>query len=170
VYGSLTQRQVDGFNAILAATSHLPASQRAYILATVWHETAKTMQPIREYGMGRGKPYGKPGRNNGQVPYGRGYVQLTWDANYEAMDKALGLNGELIKNYDKALEPETAALILVHGMLQGTYNGRRKGLAYYLPEATATREQFREARRTVNVMDKADLIAGYALTFQKGLT
>ena len=55
--------------------------QRAYVLATAWHETAHTFQPVREIGQGRGRPYGKPG-HLGQIPYGRGYVQLTWEANY----------------------------------------------------------------------------------------
>ncbi len=29
------------------------------MLATVYHETAKTMQPIEEYGRGVGRDYGK---------------------------------------------------------------------------------------------------------------
>ncbi len=28
----------------------------AYMLATVWHETGATMQPIKEYGRSHGKP------------------------------------------------------------------------------------------------------------------
>jgi hypothetical protein len=35
------------------------------------------MQPIEEYGKGRGMPYGKPDPTTGQVYYGRGFVQLT---------------------------------------------------------------------------------------------
>ena len=168
-FGKFTTKQVEGFDAILEATAFLPTSWRAYILATAWHETAATMQPIREYGLGRGKRYGVPGRNKGQIPYGRGYVQLTWDDNYEAMDKALGLGGVLINNYDKALQPDIAADILVHGMVNGLFDGKRRGLGHFLPDETGSLEQFRQARRTVNIMDKADLIAGYAMTFQQGL-
>lgn len=169
-YGPLNQKQVDGFNAILKATELLPKSWRAYILATAWHETAHTMQPISEYGRGRGKPYGKPGRNKNQIPHGRGYVQLTWDDNYELMDKEIEAGGALIRNYELANEPATAAKILVVGMVKGLFNGRRKGLDFYLPCETGTHEQFRQARRTVNIMDKADHIANHALTFQKALT
>ena len=168
-FGRLNQRQVDGIEALLAATAGLPTSWRAYILATAWHETARTMQPIREYGMGRGKRYGKPGRNGGQIAYGRGYVQLTWDDNYEDMDKQLKLNGALIANYDKALEPDIAARILVQGMTTGRFDGKHRGLKEFIPCDTGTVDQFKQARRTVNIQDKADTIAQYAMNFQEAL-
>ena len=50
----------------------------AYCLATAFHETAATMEPIPEYGEGGGKPYGQPVGLMGSAGYGRGYVQLTW--------------------------------------------------------------------------------------------
>ena len=168
--GRFTQSQINGFNAVLKATELLPKSHRAYVLATAWHETAHTMQPIDEFGKGRGKAYGKPGRNNGQVPYGRGFVQLTWDDNYERMDRELGLNGALIRNYELAKDPKVAADILVVGMVKGLFNGRGKGLEFYLPCAEGTLAQFKEARRTVNVQDKAAYIADLANIFQRALT
>lgn len=61
--GALSQKQVDGIEALLATTEGLPMSHRAYLMATAAHETASTMQPIAEYGKGKGKPYGKPGRH-----------------------------------------------------------------------------------------------------------
>ena len=49
VFGtSLTQGQVDGLEAILAACDGLPVTHAAYVLATAYHETARTMQPVRE--------------------------------------------------------------------------------------------------------------------------
>ena len=53
--GRMSQKQVDGCLAILRATEGLPTSHRAYLLATVYHETAKTMQPIQQqlYSPGR---------------------------------------------------------------------------------------------------------------------
>lgn len=157
--GSLSQKQVDGIEALLAATEDLPVTHRAYLLATAMHETASTMQPIAEYGKGRGKAYGKPGKH-GQAQYGRGYVQLTWDANYEKADKALGLNGALLKDFNLAMQPTIAAQILVRGCEEGWFTG--KSLDDYLPD-------YVQARRVVNGTDKAQLIAGYAREFEAAL-
>ena len=158
--GTLSQKQVDGIEALLAATEALPVTHRAYLLATAMHETASTMQPIAEYGKGKGKPYGKPGRY-GQAQYGRGYVQLTWDDNYARADKALGLNGALLKDFNLAMQPTIAAKILVRGCSEGWFTSKK--LADYLPG------DYRGARRVVNGLDKADLIAGYAREFEAAL-
>jgi len=158
--GKLSQKQVDGTEALLAATDGLPITYRAYLLATALHETARTMQPIAEFGKGRGKPYGKPGRY-GQSQYGRGYVQITWDANYEKADKRLGLNGALLKDFDLALQPTIAALILVRGCVEGWFTGKKLG--DYLPG------DYANARRVVNGTDRADLVAGYARQFERAL-
>ena len=158
--GALSQKQVDGIEALLAATEGLPVSHRAYLLASAKHETAYTMQPIAEYGKGKGKPYGKPGRY-GQAQYGRGYVQLTWDDNYARADKALGLNGALLKDFNLAMQPTIAAKILVRGCSEGWFTSKK--LSDYLPG------DYRGARRVVNGLDKADLIAGYAREFEAAL-
>ena len=158
--GKMTQKQVDGVNAILKASENLPVEFRAYLLATTFHETAKTMEPIREYGKGRGKKYGVPGKH-GQVAYGRGYVQLTWDYNYEKADRILGLGGRLIRDYDLALDPKIAADILVKGSVEGWFTGKK--LSDYLPG------DYVNARRVINGTDKASLIAGYAQTFERAL-
>lgn len=166
-FGSLTTKQVAGINAVLKASEGLPRSWIAYMLATAWHETNKTMEPVKEaYWLS--EDWRK--KNLRYYPwYGRGYVQLTWEENYKAMDKELGLNGVLAKNPDKALEPDIAARVLVNGMTKGKYDGQGRGLAVFIPCDIGTLEQFRQARRTVNIMDKADLIAGYAIKFQEAL-
>lgn len=46
--GALTGPQVEGINADLDGCSGLPLSFVAYILATDYHETGKTMQPVSE--------------------------------------------------------------------------------------------------------------------------
>lgn len=46
--GALSGPQVEGINADLDGCSGLPLSYVAYILATDYHETGKTMQPISE--------------------------------------------------------------------------------------------------------------------------
>lgn len=57
--GSFTQKQVNGLNAILteweAKLSKSDDRFLAYMLATVHHETDKQMQPIEEYGKGKGR-------------------------------------------------------------------------------------------------------------------
>lgn len=111
----LTQSKVDGCNVLLDATEALPLQHRAYVLATAYHETAGTMQPIAEYGKGKGHPYGIVDKT-GKAPYGRGYDQFTWAPNYLKADTELGLGGALAKNYDLALQASIAAKIIVRGM------------------------------------------------------
>ena len=55
--GALTSAQVSGIETILAEADRLnePLSHVAYALATTQLETAGTMQPIREYGKGKGR-------------------------------------------------------------------------------------------------------------------
>lgn len=169
--GSLSQGQVDGIEALLAATAALPVTHRAYLLATAKHETADTMRPIVEYG---GRKYfdkydtGKLAAALGNTPAadgdgylyrGRGYVQVTGRANYGKAGLALGL--DLLRNPDMALQPTVAAQILVRGCVEGWFTGKK--LADYLPG------DYRGARRVVNGVDRADLVAGYARQFEIAL-
>lgn len=175
VTGSLDQEQVDVVNFMLEKAAHWPTSWVAYALATAWHEAR--FRPIPEIGRGRGKKYGVAGARmrsipsppmyGGQIPYGRGLVQLTWNDNYEWADNALGLNGTLLADFDRALELPIAADILVKGMQGGKFTG--KGLSDYLPGETGTRDQFKQARRIINGTDRAEMIAAYAGGFQDAL-
>lgn len=167
--GPLKQSQVDGINTLLGAMGRgdWSVAWTAYGLATTFHETAAAMVPVREWGQGRGRPYGVPGRHGGQVPYGRGDVQLTWDRNYERADAELELNGALLADFDLALEPDIAARILVRGMAEGWFSGRKLG--DYLPDAHGDAAAFIDARAVINGRDRAALIASYAIKFQSGL-
>ncbi|MGO6847991.1 hypothetical protein ACCS84_33225 [Rhizobium ruizarguesonis] len=161
----LSQGQVRGLEALLDASGSLAVDECAYVLATAYHETATTMQPIAEYGKGRGLKYGVPGRNGGQVPYGRGFVQTTWDVNYERTDHELGLGGALIRNYDLLLtDYATAAKAAVLGMIEGWYTAKK--LADYFAGGKC---DYVGARRIINGTDKAEKIAGYAAFFAKAL-
>lgn len=162
---TLTQEEVTGCETVLKACEGWPPSWAAYALATAYHETAGTLRPIREYGKGKGREYGKPDKT-GQIPYGRGYVQLTWAENYAHADKELGLGGKLVADYDLALKPDIAAKIMRHGMEEGWFTGR--SLQIYLPPV-ATHADFKKARRIINGTDRDDLIAGYATVLQEGL-
>ena len=66
--GTLSQSQVDGIDYLLNVWErHFEKPNPrdgtkwlSYCMATVYHETAKTMQPIEEYGKGQGQKYGQP--------------------------------------------------------------------------------------------------------------
>lgn len=172
LFTKLTVSQVKGIEAKLDefVKAGWPVSWAAYGLATSYHETARRMQPVRE-GLAVSDNYRK--RHFKYYPYyGRGDVQLTWKENYARADKELGLGGELLNNLDKALDPVISAKIMVLGMAEGWFSGDRKGrhtLARHLPDAKATFPQFTNARRIINLLDRATLIAGVALKFQKAL-
>ncbi|WP_082550011.1 hypothetical protein [Mesorhizobium sp. Root157] len=166
VFGtSLSQKQVTGTEAILDEAqrrgTRLPCL--AYILATAYHETAHTMQPIEEYGRGKGRKYGVPAGPYGKVYYGRGFVQLTWLANYQKAGEKLSVN--LVKFPERALELGIATEILFSGMSEGWFTGKK--LDDYL---SALRTDYAGARRIINGTDRANMIGGYALTFEKALT
>jgi hypothetical protein len=166
-FGRLSQTQVDGVNAILDGWDAAGGGRRQHLsdmLATAYHETAATMHPIAEYGKGKGRKYGKPGKHHGQIGYGRGYVQLSWDYNYEKADKECGLNGALVANYDLALDPKIAFQIMHKGMTQGWFTGKKLS-DYLYPGHT----DFIGARRIINGTDKAALIAGYAEHFDDAI-
>lgn len=128
-------------------------NQLAYLLATAYHETAHTMKPVREYG---GETYL---RSKKYYPYvGMGYVQLTWLANYEKASKKLGV--DFVSNPKLLLEPRYSAEIIVIGMKEGWFTGKK--LSDYI---TLKRSDFTGARRIVNGTDRAALIAGYARSY-----
>lgn len=159
--GSLNQGQVGGCNVLLRAGAGLSLPALAYVLATAYHETAHTMQPIEEYGRGKGRDYGVKDPVTGQTYYGRGYVQLTWKANYRKAGVEIGV--DLVSNPGLAMQPDIAATIIVTGMGEGWFTGKK--LADYF----GTPPDWKNARRIVNGTDKADLIAGYGNAFLAAL-
>jgi putative chitinase len=165
--GSLKQSQVDGLTAILDEweTEHWDKDDRwlAYALATAYHETDKTMQPIREYGRGKGRAYGKPHPITGQVYYGRGLVQLTWYDNYLAMGRAFC--ADFVSDPDLVMRTDHAVKIMFEGMMRaetniGDFTG--KCLEMYFNES---KDDPVGARRIINGTDKANLIADHHKKF-----
>lgn len=166
--GRLSQKQVVGMEAIIDKAD-LSNKQLAYVMATVCHETAKTFEPIEEYGKGRGKRYGRKEKMSGakyttpdKIYFGRGFVQLTWFENYEKFQKLLGI--PLLANPDLALDLNNSVDILLLGMERGLFTGRK--LSDYI---NLSKKDYRNARRIVNGLDRADLIAGYAVKFEKAI-
>ena len=162
--GSMSVEQVRGTEAKIDAFEKAgwPIAWAAYGLATSYHETAHTMQPVAEYGKGRGRKYGVKAGPYGHVYYGRGDVQLTWLFNYEKAGKAIG--ADLVRYPDLALEPEVSARVMVEGMQDGWFTG--KANRHYL---NSTIPDYVGARRIINGTDKATMIAGYARHFERAL-
>jgi hypothetical protein len=166
--GALTQEQVDGMSVILAVWEYqaggTPMSDLrwlAYMLATTFHETAEHMWPVTEQGSDeylQGKDY---------WPYvGRGFVQLTWVANYDKASKALSLidNRDLVAHPEMALDSLIATRVMFRGMAESWFTG--VGLGDYFNKTT---DDSYNARRIINGTDKAELIAGYHDTFLKAI-
>jgi putative chitinase len=165
-HGTMTQSQVDGLEYLLDYAEHhttaLDLRHVAYILATTLHETARTMQPIEEYGKGAGYPYGVPDPQTGESYYGRGFVMITWKKNYAFQQAKLGR--PLVERPDCALEPDCAAAILYEGMLDGDFTG--VSVRDYIHAGGC---DYIQTRRVVNGLDCAEQIAGYAAVFQEAL-
>ena len=164
VTGALSPAQADTIAALLTAAAAWPIGWLAYGLATAWGECRLT--PQDEAGKGHGKPYGVPGKHGGQIPYGRGLVQLTWDTGYEWADNALGLDGALLKNFELANHPIIATRILVLGMASGHFTGKKLG--DYIT-VRGTHGEFVQARRIINSEDRAGQFALFSDHFQDSL-
>lgn len=168
--GSMSQSQVDGCETLLSIIHGMHVTCQAYLLATAFHETARTMQPITEYGSPRyfdkydagtriGARLGNDQHGDGFRFRGRGYVQLTGRRNYALASRKLGV--DLIADPDKALHPAVAGRILRLGMSEGWFTGA--ALHDYLPG------DYVNARRIVNGTDRAKQIARYAETCEAAL-
>jgi hypothetical protein len=167
--GALEQVHVDGQSVILAVWDYqgggTPMNDLrwlAYMLATTYHETAQRMWPVTEYGSPeylQGKEY---------YPYiGRGFVQLTWEANYDNASKALSLIDErdLVAHPEMALDSLIATRILFRGMAEGWFTDRKLGQYF-----NAETDDPLNARQIINGNDQDDLIAGYHDKFLAALT
>lgn len=169
-FGLLTQKQVDGFEAIFNywnMIGYKDSRWLAYMLATVWHECGKTMQPIEEYGKGKTKPYGQKFKFSkasyslpNKIYYGRGFVQLTWFENYDLMGRIFAV--DLLNKPELALDLELATKIMFYGMTKGSFTGKR--LNQYFNDIA---DNPIGARKIINGEDKAELIRDYHVKFLK---
>lgn len=189
--GKLTQDQVNGTNYLLdaiEAEGDIERNHAAYMLATAFWETARTMHPVREtlassddqairildtaFARGRlpwvRKPYWRKDAQ-GRSWLGRGYVQLTHLPNYQKAKDELGI--DFVGHPDLAMVPENAAKIMIRGMDEGWFTGRT--LDQYIDDVDETdSEDLREyvnARPIINGKDKAEQIGLIALKFEAAL-
>jgi large-conductance mechanosensitive channel len=161
----------------------------AYALATVWHETAYTFQPIQEFGGSSyferrygshtkvGRRLGNDAPGEGAKYSGKGYVQLTGESNYEKLEDIIRKqNPEIVQDFERrsgqrfdltdyayqAKDPQLAFLIMTIGMFRGLYTG--VAFRHYINNRETN---YKEARRIINGTDKQIAIAGYAVKFEK---
>jgi hypothetical protein len=188
--GKISYSQVEGMDAILnewEAQRLTDLRCLAYIFGTVYHETDETMQPIEEIGRGKGKDYGKklkygsgPGK---RVPYvlpdliffGRGHTQNTWYETYERLTRAARVHGkgwDFLNNPELLLQMEPSIWATFFGMRTGLYTGKKLsdyfGDKPFKPKPGDPNE-WRQARRIINGMDRAEDIAAYSLKFHAAL-
>lgn len=183
--GRLRAAQLAGTKTVLAGFEKaLPGGDPrwlAYMLATAFHETAATMQPVREtlaatdaeaiarldraFATGRlpmvRKPYWRPDAE-GKSWLGRGFVQLTHRHNYEAMSALTGI--DLLERPERAMEPEVATAILIHGMAGGSFTSHRLSDFF-----SNSREDWDGARAIINGTDRARLVGSYGRAFHRAL-
>lgn len=185
---TISKTEFEGCDKIIraCAVAGWGVSWVAYALATTYHETAGTMQPIKEIGgpayfkkmydiqgdrPAKARELGNLSPGDGAKYAGRGYVQLTGKTNYAkatAKLRALGFDVDLVAEPDRAMEPEIAAAILVLGMREGWFTGR--DIDDDLPASGPARlAQFVASRDIINGRDKQEMIAEYAVDFQTGL-
>ena len=184
--GKLNATQVSGIDAILDywEKNYAESDDRwlAYILGTTFHEAARTMQPIPEFGgvkyftvmydpppTGKrpevAKRLGNDRQGDGPKYRGRGYVQITGRRNYTEWSTRLKSSGvDLVNKPELALEVHVALPILFEGMMDGTFT-KRKLSAYF----NKTTEDWVGARGIVNGRDKDVQIAHYGRTFYAGI-
>lgn len=177
--GRLTQGQVDGVRRIVRICQQENVRDLrhvANILAQDFHETGARMQPVREAFASSDREAIRRIENAwraGRMPwvrtpywrdgwFGRGDIQITHKANYERMGGVLGV--DLVRNRDLALDPEVSGRIVVIGMRDGLFTGKK--LSDYF---NAKKNDPVGARRIVNGTDKAKLIAQYHGNFYDAL-
>jgi putative chitinase len=191
--GRLTADQVKGMEAILDAwdvSGHSDTRWLAYMLATAHHETGQTMQPIGEnlnysaaglrktfkkyFSVADAAAYarhperianrayanrmgnGSEASGDGWRFRGRGLPQITGKDNYEKFGIA--------DHPDAALELPCAVNIMIKGMVDGIFTGKR--LADYF---SGNKAEWKNARRIINLLDRADDVAAIAKTFHAAI-
>jgi hypothetical protein len=164
--GPKGEKQIQGMDLLIDEFEKrkLTSAEFAYVLATVYHETAYTMQPIAEYG---GTDYLKSKKY--WPYYGRGFVQLTWKENYKKASDKFGV--DFVSHPEKVMDIKYAVPILFDGMIEGWFTG--KSLSDYIDGIDESEQEdfkeYEQARRIINGVDKKSQIARHAVSFWMAL-
>ena len=162
----LSTIQVDRIEAVVEGLEDrkVPVRYAAYILATAHHETGRFIHmqelwgptPAQKRYESR-KDLGNTVKGDGKKFLGRGFVQITGRKNYTYWTRRLGV--DLLKEPHLTTLVKYAVPILIDGMLEGTFTGKK--LSNYT--------RYMDMRRVVNGMDRADDIAEYAVSYEDAL-
>ncbi len=190
--GRFSANQVDGMKAILAAWHAAPFDMRwlAYMLATAYHETDRTMCAVSENlnysASGLLTTFPKYFTISQAAAYARQPQRIANRAYANRMGNRSEASGDgwryrgrglvqitgrdnyakygIAEDPDKALDPIKTVEILFDGMINGRFTGKR--LADYF---SATVSDWTGARKIINGTDRAVDIAGYAKKFAAAL-
>ena len=147
--GNFSAGQLEGLTTILETCGDIDKRHTAYIISTIYHETGRKMQPVKEYGSKAylsSKPY--------YPYYGRDLVQTTWIHNYQKVKDFIGI--DVVTNPDLIGQMPLAAQVAVTFMQKGWYTGRKLS-DYFNDEKN---DPF-NARRIINGIDCAERIKDY---------
>ncbi len=192
LFGSLSQPQVDGIEAILneAERRNTPDTWLAYMLATAYLETGATMQPVKENlnysAQGLQRTFQKYFNATMAAAYARQPERIANRAYANRMGNGNEASGDgwryrgrglvqitgkdnytkfgIVGSPDDALVDEVATRIMFDGMERGSFTGKK--LSDYFHDDVA---EWTEARRIINGQDRAKDIASYAGIFHKAI-
>jgi uncharacterized protein (TIGR02594 family) len=174
-HGRMGQSQVDGMKMTIAEWFKRPdlTDERwlAYMFATAWLETDRTMQAISEYGdrayftrmygirgarPDKARRLGNIHAGDGAKFHGRGKPMITGRGNYQKADQYVGdfLGVNFEDRPSEVLVGNRSDLIMFSGMIKGWFTGKK--LSDYFD---GDLEDPINARRIVNGTDRADDIA-----------
>jgi predicted chitinase len=175
--GRLSQSQIDGMTAMLAAWEKYGDGDNrklAYGLATAFHETGGRMTPIREafatstanairaldkaWAAGRMPQVRTPYWREGW--FGRGRIQTTHLPNYQFVQTKTGL--QCVTNPDILLTEQGDAKVFWPSLFEGWWTRGRERFSKYFDDDTTDPVG---ARAMVNGKDKARLIASHYASF-----
>lgn len=192
--GKLTTPQVEGMDAILNEWDRQGLNDTrwlAYMLATGFHETGQTMEPISENlnysAIGLQKTFPKYFNATNAAGYANRPVKIANRAYANRMGNGPEQSGDGWKyrgrglcqitgkdNYDlygltddpdKAMDLATAVKIMFTGMTTGAFTGKK--LSSYF---SGVKADWTGARRIINGTDRAADIAAYAKKFLAAIT
>ena len=110
----------------------------------------------------------------GQMPYGRGKIQVTWWFNISRLKDAMKRDLNYIMPQDPMVNPdillneEVSNMVLFYGLESGFFNGAKKGFFYYADQRTKEIGEYKaamEMRKLVNGSNKAAQFADWYFDF-----